>query len=219
MIKNKSTIIFITCIFLIICLVLVFLIINLNSAKNGFEVELIKSHNYIGILLVKIDELLDEINDLKINYGALNVSETALSLYTDRIVGLTNLNWFIPDFIPLKNDFAISRDFSAAHQAVDFSTSLGRNVYAAGTGIVILSYQDRYLGNVLLIDHLNSYKSLYAHMDSFLVSLNEFVEKGQAIGTVGNTGNSTNPHLHLEIYRDNNSIDPNTLMDISKFWN
>ena len=58
-------------------------------------------------------------------------------------------------------------------------------------------------GNYVKIDHGNGYKTLYAHMSSFAVSLGDTVEQGQVIGYVGNTGNSYGNHCHLEMsYND-----------------
>jgi len=194
-------------------------LIQINREKNNLVDELRHSQNTITILQNKIGELLDEVQELSINYGLLNVSETAYSFYSDRIVGLSHLNWFVPDYLPLKERFAISQSFSETHPAIDFSTSIGQNVYAAATGIVIVRYQDRFLGNMILIDHLNSYKTLYGHLDRFYVAVNDFVEKGQLIGSVGNTGFSTNPHLHLQVYYQNDPIDPVTIMDIPRLQN
>ena len=132
---------------------------------------------------------------------------------------MANMNRFLPDFMPLRSTYAISQDYSAQHQSIDLSAPRGTAVYAAGAGIVVACYEDKNLGNVILIDHLNSYKTLYAHLDQFKVSINTFIEKEQTIGTVGNTGNSTNPHLHFQIYYENDPIDPNTMMRISKFQN
>ena len=214
MLQNKFFLITIIIFLLLLCMLLSYILIQNHREKENLLEELSSSQNIIDILQNKIGELLDEVQDLSINYGLLQASETAVSIYSERIVGFSHLNWFIPDYLPLKVNFAISQGFSDTHPAIDFSTSSGQNVYAAATGIIIVGYQDRYLGNMLLIDHLNSYKTLYGHLDRFFVSVNDFVEKGQLIGSVGNTGFSTNPHLHLQVFHQNDPIDPFSVMDI-----
>ena len=138
---------------------------------------------------------------------------------SSKLLGISLNNRFIPDLVPIQADYAISQGFTPYHQSIDFAASTGTSVYAAAAGIVIACYEDKYLGNVVLIDHFNSYKTLYAHLHEFKANINDFVEKGQEIGLVGNTGYSSNPHLHFQIYFHNDPVDPNTLMKISKFKN
>jgi murein DD-endopeptidase MepM/ murein hydrolase activator NlpD len=54
-------------------------------------------------------------------------------------------------------------------------------------------------GNMILIDHGNGYQTRYGHLSAFIVGAGDSVKKGQLIGRVGSTGNSTGPHLHFEI--------------------
>ena len=217
--KSKTYTLALSFILLFACTILSYKLLTSIKEKKELRELLTNSQNIINILHNKVGELLDDVQELTINHASLKASEIAISIYSDRLEGISHLNWFIPDFLPLRNNFAISQNFSISHNAIDFSTSHGNNVYAAATGIVIVCYEDRYLGNVLMIDHLNSYKTLYAHLFQFFVSVNDFIEKGQVIGSVGNTGNSTNPHLHFQIFHNNDPLDPDEIMDISKFQN
>lgn len=89
------------------------------------------------------------------------------------------------------------------HMAIDVSTAIGDSLYAADTGTITYSawaagtYYD--YGNLIVINHGNGYETLYAHLNSIGVSAGQTVEKGQWIGTTGNTGRSSGPHLHFEI--------------------
>ena len=90
------------------------------------------------------------------------------------------------------------------HSGIDIGAAAGSSVLAADSGTVIEAVSMHYSwGNYVKIDHGNGYKTLYAHMSSFAVSLGDTVEQGQVIGYVGNTGNSYGNHCHLEMsYND-----------------
>lgn len=87
------------------------------------------------------------------------------------------------------------------HAGIDIGAASGSSIVAAADGTVIsASYRSGY-GNTVMIDHGNGVVTLYAHQRSggMKVSAGEKVEKGERIGTVGSTGNSTGPHLHFEV--------------------
>jgi murein DD-endopeptidase MepM/ murein hydrolase activator NlpD len=95
----------------------------------------------------------------------------------------------------------VSQGYWAGHPAVDIAGWVGSPVTAADGGYVVLAgggWNGGY-GNHVIIDHGNGYTTLYAHLNSIFVSPGMTVSKGQQLGTMGNTGNSTGPHLHLEV--------------------
>jgi murein DD-endopeptidase MepM/ murein hydrolase activator NlpD len=69
-------------------------------------------------------------------------------------------------------------------------------------------------GYFVILDHQIDYLTLYAHLDRVLVSEGEVVGKGQVIGTVGTTGNSTGPHLHFEIRDFGRLINPLEILTV-----
>jgi murein DD-endopeptidase MepM/ murein hydrolase activator NlpD len=121
---------------------------------------------------------------------------------------------FIPDLIPIRGNFAISQKFSVKHKAVDFAAPTGTEVVASAAGEILSVYYDKYFGNVMIIDHLNEYATLYAHLATTIYEAKTFVEKGETIALVGNTGNSTAPHLHFEILVNGENIDPEKILNI-----
>lgn len=95
------------------------------------------------------------------------------------------------------------------HNGLDLIASSGDPVYAAADGVVREVRRSRKgLGNVVMIDHGNGYKTRYAHLDDINVYKGRKVTKGQKIGTVGVSGNSFVPHLHYEVLRDTLVMDP-----------
>lgn len=96
------------------------------------------------------------------------------------------------------------------HEGIDISARVGTPVYATGDGIVDFVMYSKYgYGNRVVIKHPNGYETLYAHLRSDIkVRKGWKVTKGQQIGTVGNTGRSTGPHLHYEVRQNDKLKDP-----------
>lgn len=104
----------------------------------------------------------------------------------------------------------ISQYYHLGHHAIDIADKQGTPIYAIEKGQVILSqtgWGGGY-GNNLIIDHGGGQKSRYAHFYKLYVKKGDFVEKGQQIGLMGTTGNSTGPHLHIEIIINGAKLNP-----------
>ena len=96
---------------------------------------------------------------------------------------------------------SITQPYWNGHRALDIAAWTGTAITAADSGYVIAAstgWNNGY-GTMVLIDHGGGYVTLYGHMNSIFVRQGESVAKGQQIGSVGNTGNSTGPHLHFEV--------------------
>ncbi|MEW4924376.1 M23 family metallopeptidase [Algibacter sp. 2305UL17-15] len=95
------------------------------------------------------------------------------------------------------------------HWGMDFTAPRGSPVYASGDGVVVRadSGSSGY-GNHIRIDHGFGYTSLYAHLYKYNVRKNQKVKRGDLIGFVGSTGRSEAPHLHYEIFKDGDRINP-----------
>ncbi len=94
----------------------------------------------------------------------------------------------------------LSQTWSRRHPALDIVAPEGTLVAAADTGVVSWAGWDTTgYGWLVVVDHGNGYRTLYAHLHSIWVGKGERVVKGQPIGAVGTTGRSTGPHLHFEI--------------------
>ncbi len=95
------------------------------------------------------------------------------------------------------------------HDGLDFSAPSGTEIYAAADGVIESASKSSYgYGNKITIDHSYGYKTVYAHMKSFTVRRGQNVKRGQLIGTVGNSGLSTSPHLHYEVHRNGRKVNP-----------
>jgi murein DD-endopeptidase MepM/ murein hydrolase activator NlpD len=95
------------------------------------------------------------------------------------------------------------------HWGMDFTAPKGTPIYATGDGLVKRAdNRASGYGKHVRIDHGFGYVSLYAHMNKYEVKRGQKVKRGEVIGYVGNTGRSAGPHLHYEISKDGNKINP-----------
>ncbi|MCC7352559.1 MAG: M23 family metallopeptidase [Anaerolineae bacterium] len=96
----------------------------------------------------------------------------------------------------------VTQKFWTRHKGIDIGAPTGAAVKASDTGFVAAAgWSNVGYGYYIIIDHGNGDQTLYAHLSRILVEVGQSVGKGARIGSVGNTGNSTGPHLHFEIRR------------------
>jgi murein DD-endopeptidase MepM/ murein hydrolase activator NlpD len=99
------------------------------------------------------------------------------------------------------------------HDGIDISGDVGDSIVASGSGIVTYAgWNDNY-GKMIIVSHGYGYESVYAHNSKLLVDKGDTVKKGQVIAELGNTGRSTGPHVHFEIHKDNQKINPTKLVN------
>ncbi len=91
---------------------------------------------------------------------------------------------------------------SGYHNGLDIAASTGTPIGAAAPGTVTFAGWQNLYGNLVIISHENGVVTYYAHCSKIYVKKGQTVEKGETIAAVGSTGNSTGPHLHLEIWVD-----------------
>ena len=94
------------------------------------------------------------------------------------------------------------------HTGVDLRASSGTKIYAANSGTVTTAAYSTAYGYYVVINHGGGVATLYAHMSKMAVSRGQKVSQGAVIGYVGSTGYSTGPHLHFEIIKNGNYVDP-----------
>jgi len=98
---------------------------------------------------------------------------------------------------------------SKRHMGIDISSPLGAPIKASNSGIVIYSNNTiKGYGNLIILRHSEEFVTIYAHNQVNLVEEGIWVERGQIIGKVGQTGRASGPHLHFEIRKNNKAVDP-----------
>lgn len=128
-----------------------------------------------------------------------------LSFYTIR-------EWPVPEHTRISSAYGyrihpIERRIKM-HIGVDIPAPEGTPIVAVESGIVTVSRSGKSYGKWIEIDHGDEITTRYAHNVQNLVKVDDWVEKGEIIGLVGNTGNSTGNHLHFEVRFNNNHFDP-----------
>lgn len=95
------------------------------------------------------------------------------------------------------------------HGGLDIANNTGTPIYATSYGTVnYVSYSSPLYGRVVIIQHPNGFQSLYAHLDEIYVRKGQYISRGRTIGSMGNTGLSTGPHLHFSLILNGKSINP-----------
>jgi murein DD-endopeptidase MepM/ murein hydrolase activator NlpD len=95
------------------------------------------------------------------------------------------------------------------HYGVDLAGNLGSAIYAVDSGVVVYAgWNDWGYGNMVVVDHGGGWQSLYAHLSALNVVCGSAVFQGTVIGAMGNTGNSSGPHLHFELRLGSTRVNP-----------
>jgi murein DD-endopeptidase MepM/ murein hydrolase activator NlpD len=125
----------------------------------------------------------------------------------------------IPAILPVKRgDFYVASGYKMRmhpilkinkfHKGMDFTAPKGTPVYASGNGEIYRAQRSKTFGNVIYIDHGYGYKTIYAHLSKMVVKRGEDIKRGDLIGYVGNTGLSVASHLHYEVHKNDNALNP-----------
>jgi len=127
----------------------------------------------------------------------------------------------VPNEIPMEG--TLSRGFAPdvskstrQHFGIDIAAREETPVFATADGRVEFAGWDENFGNYLIIDHLNGYKTHYGHNRSIIVSVDDFIKKGELIALSGNTGRSSAPHLHYEIRYKGEAVNPKDYLDTNE---
>ena len=160
---------------------------------------------------------------LALTFSKENILNKNITFVNDTII--TKSNNEKPELFPIKRgEYSglpskygekrvnpVSKD-TVIHNGIDFEVKFGTEVMATTDGKVVkASWEDKY-GRTIVIDHGDGYQSLYAHLQDFSVKEGDTVIKGQTIGHVGNSGLSSNPHLHFEIRHKGVKVNPMTYL-------
>ncbi|SDG60055.1 M23 family metallopeptidase [Epilithonimonas hungarica] len=105
------------------------------------------------------------------------------------------------------------KDQMQFHKGLDVGVAYGSPVKCSASGKVIFAGVKGGYGNCVIIEHGNGLATLYGHLSEILVEANDRVKVGQTIAKSGNTGRSTGPHLHYEVHKNNQPVNPRLFLN------
>ena len=182
-------------------------VIKLDIEQKKFDAQNIKINKYKK----KSKELLDRIYSEK--KEITSAKKIKYKHYPD-------INFMIPVDGIVTGVYGTQRYYNGKkgnyHNGHDIAADTGTTIYSPSPGKVILTGDYYYNGKFVMINHGNNLISIFLHMDDIHVSEGRNVDKGEPIGTVGNTGLSTGPHLHWSVLLNNTYVDPLGLVKNSK---
>ena len=119
----------------------------------------------------------------------------------------------VPTFLPVEGILTSDYDQGVqqskrTHRGIDIAAARGSFVHSAADGIVVFAGWTYDLGNLLILYHGSGFFTYYGHNQRLLVTRNSLVKKGDVISLLGNSGHSSAPHLHFEIWKDGIPLDP-----------
>ena len=178
----------------------------------------------LGGKFIPLDEQ-DKSRPLKLFSDLSNVIRSQ-EVYLDRAIknSMSYVQWLEskPIGVPIKGAFGLSSEYGVRidpfnlkqgfHSGLDFQSEAGTPIIASAQGKVIQSNMDPSYGLMIIIDHGDGYLSRYAHAKESFVHEGDLVKRNQTIGTIGSSGRATGPHLHYEILKDGETLDPKTML-------
>jgi murein DD-endopeptidase MepM/ murein hydrolase activator NlpD len=124
----------------------------------------------------------------------------------------------LPTLLPISGDFVVTSGFGfrvdpmtrlpSMHEGIDFVAPVGTPILSTAPGVVLRAEHAAAYGNVVDIEHADGFVTRYAHLQAIHVQEGQVIAPQQIVGTLGNTGRSTGPHLHYEVIINGRALHP-----------
>ena len=180
--------------------------------KLLFAVLLLSFHTLLFAPNLKLEERKQNITQCNLFENISNIiSNTHINTNVERLpivspVDTSSYRFISDDFGYRKHPILLLKMF---HEGIDIACPIGTNIFSTGKGYIEkIGYEKHGYGNYIIVNHLNGYKTRYAHLKHINVKERQVVTQGMTIATSGNTGRTTGSHLHYEIIKNNKVIDP-----------
>jgi murein DD-endopeptidase MepM/ murein hydrolase activator NlpD len=173
------------------------------------------------------DNRMDDVaQDLAKVLAALDDRKRKLVLLETLIMERDLKSHSVPEGWPLLSGGVVTSSFGyrrhpvtgrrSMHMGIDIAGKHGSDIVAMADGLVIFSGRKSGYGNIVEVRHANGLETRYAHNHRNLVKEGDLVRKGQVIAKLGSTGRSTGPHVHFEVRRNGEAVNPMKYLDLSE---
>ena len=165
---------------------------------------MVQMDSYIREVLGSDLDIKGETIDLPDSVDLVDTTGTRFKIsYLDNLPVFAPVNGYVTQRFKQKNFFSRNN-----HYGLDVAAEVGEPIKASASGTVIFNGWTPRYGYMIIISHSDGYFTVYSHNKKNIVETHQYVERGEVIGFVGNTGVSDGPHLHYEIWKDGRPIDP-----------
>jgi murein DD-endopeptidase MepM/ murein hydrolase activator NlpD len=208
----------------IFLIIISFCIFSCSGIKSGHYVQ-IKNGDSIESLSIEFGiskEKIIEFNSGKsitagewifipLKRGILSQNHDTKALDPKLLIGTGNFAWPVPSSTIITSGFG--QRWGRAHEGIDIAGKVGSHIVSSADGVVVYSGSEiGGYGNITVIAHKNGFFSIYAHAKTNFTRPGQRVYKGQVISQIGMTGRTTGPHLHFEIRKNGEAIDPSSFL-------
>ena len=143
------------------------------------------------------------------------IMKQAFTSWSESHGGNLRMDW--PVSGPISSPFGLTRFFNdqprKPHSGIDIAALEGSPIRAPKSGKVLATGEYFFNGNTVIVDHGQGFISMFCHLDSIEVQTGNLLRRGETLGTVGQTGRATGPHLHWSLNLNNVRIDPMLFLD------
>jgi murein DD-endopeptidase MepM/ murein hydrolase activator NlpD len=145
-------------------------------------------------------------------------NDGALATQIDQSLQKVQRYDLLPTLLPIAGDFAVTSGFGfrvdplsrlpSMHEGIDFVAPVGTPVLSTAPGVVLVAEYSGAYGKMVDIQHAEGFVTRYAHLQAIHVQAGQIMAPHQTVGTLGNTGRSTGPHLHYEVIFNGRALHP-----------
>jgi len=178
----------------------------------------------IDELAARLVRMEERYNQVRVMLGADRNSGSETSWLPSAVGGREDASPIVdtegsePDAWPLTQRGFVTRghltDPSTRHPGLDIAVAEGAYIRAAGAGRILEAADDSVYGKFVRIQHSDGYETMYGHASAVFVNAGDMVERHEVIALSGSTGRSTAPHLHFEVRKDGEPIDPRLVVEV-----
>lgn len=214
-------------IFFLFLHVLIFILASCSTVKSGHYIQ-VKETDTLDSLATEFHVAKDKIVEsnagkkitpgewvfIPLKRGVISQTYDAKAYDPKAYLKSGEFLWPVPSSNTITSGFG--HRWGRSHEGIDIGSRVGSHIVAASEGVVVYSGSEiGGYGNITVIAHKNGYFTVYAHAKTNYTHQGQRVYRGQVIAQVGMTGRTTGPHLHFEIRKNGEAIDPTAFLALN----